>query len=105
MNNSKMDQEEMRYIVKEKELLENDKLFLKFGVEMADIQPNMERLGMDEKDEELNKIKANFNAKKQDYKLSTSIRQEAQMAEEKAQLENLKANVAAQEDRVKTANE
>jgi len=54
----------MRYIVKEKELLENDKLFLKYGVEMADIQPNMERLGMDEKDEELNKIKANFNAKK-----------------------------------------
>jgi len=53
-----MDEEEIRYIIKEKEMLENDKLFLKFGVENVDIAPIMERLGMDETDVDLTKIKA-----------------------------------------------
>jgi len=62
-----MDEEEIRYIIKEKEMLENDKLFLKFGVENVDIAPIMERLGMDETDVDLTKIKQEWAEAKAVY--------------------------------------
>jgi len=55
-------------------MLENDKLFLKFGVENVDIQPIMERLGMDETDVDLNKIKATWAEAKAVYCRAAEIK-------------------------------
>lgn len=91
----KLDNAEINYIVKEKEMLENDKLFLKFGIEPTDIEPNFLRHGIDEKDAEIARIRKEFEVKKENYKNAHAYSQKEEMDAEKAQLKELQDKIAS----------